>query len=121
MKWAGWACCAALAALCTVQWITLRRLKAQLAFVNVSAVVAEFNARSDEIARVITWREADIRGAGDRTVCAQGDGDAAALRDISFDLFIYLDARQTGASEATARKLVLDANANGVQAGRKRD
>jgi len=105
--------CAVLSALCALQWVTLRRLKADLAVVNYSTAVREFDARREEIDRVIGWLDEDTRGAATGqsprdSICASGSPNVAGVRDTVFDVYVYLRSRAAGVSETDARQRVAD-------------
>lgn len=108
--------CTLLSALCLLQWVTLRRLKADLAVVNYAMAAREFDARGEEIGRAIGWLDADARAtaagaaAGQRAalVCPSEAPNPAATRDLLFDLYVYLRTRAAGVSETDARQRVAD-------------
>ena len=105
--------CAVLSALCALQWVTLRRLKADLAIVNYSAAVREFDGRREEIERVIAWLDEDTRVGGTgrspgQPICASASPSVAGVRDTVFDVYVYLRSRAAGVSEADARQRVAD-------------
>ena len=105
--------CAVLSALCALQWVTLRRLKADLAVVNYSAAVREFDGRREEIDRVIGWLDEDTRAGGTgqsphEPICASGSASVTGVRDTVFDVYVYLRTRAAGVSETDARQRVAD-------------
>jgi hypothetical protein len=108
---------AILAALCAVQWTTLRHLKADLAGADARAyrrALLELHDRQDEVARVLVWLDASDRteeSRGGRYGLCQGSHlDVEAIRNLVLDG--YLRARASGASETEARELVVMARQN---------
>jgi hypothetical protein len=105
--------CAVLAGLCVFQWTALREIKRDLATVNYAAAVKAFEARGDEITRVIAWREADAgltaRGKAVGESCLNGQLNAAAVQDHVMAVYVYLRSRTAGASEVEARQRIVDA------------
>lgn len=106
--------CAVLGALCAIQWITLTRLKADLATADARAYRAaliELRDRREEFSRVVTWLDAFVRRDQDLAerggLCPDGAPDTEAIGALIFD--IYLRERSNGLSEADARQKVVDA------------
>jgi hypothetical protein len=105
--------CAVLAGPCVLQWIALRAIKRDLATVNYGAAVKAFEARRDEVGRVIAWREADAglteRGKLVGESCPNGRLNVAAVQDHVVAAYVYLRSRTAGASEVEARQRIVDA------------
>ena len=105
--------CAVLAVLCLVQWSTLGRLKADLLTADARAyraALVDLQDRRDEIERAITWLDSYMRSeplqghpAG---LCNSDPPDVGAIGRWVLD--VYLDARTEGASEADARRRVVE-------------
>jgi hypothetical protein len=116
------AVCAVLAALCAVQWSTLRRLKGDLAVVNYAAAARDFDSRREEIDRVIAWLDTDARNgdaaglsARPRPICTAGTTNVSGAEDMLFDMYLYLRARTAGVSETDSRQRVVDGRAQRVR------
>jgi hypothetical protein len=111
--------CAVLAGLCVFQGTALRAIKHDLATVNYGAALTAFEARRDEIGRVIAWREADApsteRGKSVGESCPNGRLNVAAVQDHVMAVYVYLRSRTAGASEVEARQRIVDA----MDAGRR--
>jgi len=105
------ATCVVLATLCALQWSTLRRLKADIAIVDYSAAVRDFDSRREEIARVVAWLDADARaGSGQKLepVCRDASPSVTALQDTLLDVYVYLRSRAAGVPETEARQRIAD-------------
>ena len=109
--------CAVLAGLCIFQWTALREIKRDLTTVDYGAAIKAFEARRDEVGRVIAWREADARSAERRRasgeLCLNGRLNVAAVEDHAMAVYVYLRSRTAGASEVEARQRVVDAMESG--------
>jgi len=117
------AVCVVLAALCALQWSTLRRLKGDLAVVDYAAATRDFDARREEVDRVIGWldagarsTDADVHAATPQPVCETGPTNVAGVQDMIVDVYLYLRSRNAGVSEATSRQRVIDSRAQRVRA-----
>ena len=104
------AVCVVLAALCVLQWSTLRRLKGDLSVVDYAAAAREFDARRDEIDRVIGWLD------DTRPICDVGPTSVSGAEDMLVDMYLYLRSRAAGVSETDSRQRVVDSRAQRVRA-----
>jgi hypothetical protein len=112
------AVCVVLAALCALQWSTLRRLKGDLAVVDYAAAVRDFDARHEEVDRVIGWldytaRQSDADGHATRLqpICDGGATNVSGAEDMLIDMYLYLRSRTAGVSETDSRQRVVDSRA----------
>ena len=112
------AVCVVLAALCALQWSTLRRLKGDLAVVDYAAVVRDFDARHEEIDRVIAWLDYTARNNGAdghakklHPICDGGATNVSGAEDMLIDMYLYLRSRTAGVSETDSRQRVVDSGA----------
>ncbi len=105
------AACVLLAALCILQWVTLTRLKADLASADERALRAAYEERLEDLARAIGWLDAYIRneeGLGQPAgLCPNGQPDVEGIRRWILD--VYAGERARGASDADARRRVIEA------------
>jgi len=106
-----WTACVLLAALCVLQWGTLSRLQADLAAADAHAIRVAHEANHEDLARTIGWLDAYMRspeGLGQPAgLCPGGVPDTESVGQWVFG--VYAAERARGASEAKARRRVIDA------------
>ncbi len=107
--------CAVLAALCILQWKVLSERKDELPPIDYRETTAEFSNRREEMNRVIEWLGAveSRRTGGAQGLCAAAEPNHDGLVQMILDVYVYLNSRRAGASEAQARQKVLDVSTLG--------
>lgn len=110
--------CVLLAALCVFQWVTLIRLEADLAKADERALRAAYEERLEDLARTIGWLDAYLRNddgfAQPAGLCPNGLPDVDGIE--RWVLGVYARERAGGASDADARRRVIEAVRQAPQA-----
>lgn len=101
----------ALVALAIMQFVALRRMRAEIATLRAETSALAIDARADELARAGAWLHAWLQtsdgGARAGGLCPAGAPDMAAIGRLVYGT--YLRERAAGATEADARERTISA------------
>jgi hypothetical protein len=101
----------ALVALAIMQFVALRRMRAEIAALRAETAALAVETRADELTRAGAWLHAWLQtpdgGARAGGLCPSGTPDMAAINRLIYGT--YLRERAAGASEADARERTISA------------